>query len=366
MRKFGVFFGIISIFVFFLNIKAISTPSVSAASAVLMNAENGDCIFEKAADIRRGMASTTKIMTALVAIENGDLDSTVQISKAAVGVEGSSLYLKQGEIFTLKELLYGLMLRSANDAAVAIAIHVGGSLDGFVELMNEKANALGLDNTHFTNPHGLADDMHYTTARDLASLASYAVSNDTFKEICSAKSASISGGRTVVNHNKLLFSFNGAFGVKTGFTKATGRCLVSAAERDGVILTAVTLNAPDDWKDHNDMLEYGFLEYEHVSLSYRGDVVCSIPVIGGDTDSVNLTVENDIDVCLKKQRGSIIERIEVLPSRFAPIYKGEVLGRIVYFLDGREIASASLVSSEFIGARKPNPSFTNKIKSIFG
>ena len=369
MCKFGVFFKkTLTVFlcIFLLSFVCYATPSVSASSAILINAGNGEVIFEKQADERRAMASTTKIMTAIVAIENGDLDAEITIPAAAVGVEGSSLYLKKGEKMTLYELLQGLMLRSANDAAETIAISLCGSVEAFANLMNKKANELGLEHTHFTNPHGLHDDGHYTTARELGIIASYAMKNVTFKEICSSKKANLPGNRIVVNHNKLLFSFEGACGVKTGFTKSSGRCLVSAAKRDGILLVAVTLSAPDDWNDHKEMLEYGFIEFESVTLAKQGDVFYSLPLIGGDKDSVTVTAQNDVTVCLRKNRASIVEKIELQKTRFAPVYKGETVGRVIYMLDGKEIASANLVANEYVGERQNTTSLLDKIKNFFG
>ncbi|MBR5538301.1 MAG: D-alanyl-D-alanine carboxypeptidase [Clostridia bacterium] len=355
MCNFGVFFRRF-VFLFLISIcfcigTCASFPEISASSAILINSDTGEVIYSKNVDTKRGMASTTKIMTAILAIENGVLDEMVEISDDAIGVEGSSLYLKKDEAMTLRDLLYGLMLRSANDAAEAIAIHISGSVEDFATLMNDKAASLSLANTHFTNPHGLSDDNHYTTAYDLAILTSYAMKNNTFREICSTKKATISGNRTVVNHNKLLFLLDGICGVKTGFTKDTGRCLVSAADRNGVEFVSVTLNAPDDWNDHTKMIEYGFNEYEAVPLLSKGDCVYKLPVVGGDYESVSLVAEKDVTVCLKKKRGSIVESLKFIRPRFAPIYKEETLGYAVYTLDGTVIASVPLVAEEYIGKR---------------
>ena len=356
MYKFGVFFKTIMMALclcatLLLPVQA-EQPPLSAGSAILIRADNGECIAAYNADARCGMASTTKIMTAIVAIEYGDLDQKCTIPDKAIGVEGSSLYLKRGEQMTLRELLYGLMLQSANDAAEAIAILIDGSVEAFADRMNQKASALGLTNTHFTNPHGLADENHYTTAKDLAALSAYALKNTTFREICSTYKTTIpacEGVRWLINHNKMLKIYEGACGIKTGFTKATGRCLVSAAERDGVQLIAVTLNAPDDWKDHRMLLDYGFSKYEAVSLSKAGDFACNLPLIGGDNDSVSLHVQNDVSAVLQKEHGSIVERIEVIRPRFAPVYKGDVLGRIVYLADGKEVASSPLYAASYVG-----------------
>ena len=302
---------------FALLVPAAAAPAVSAASAALYCPATGEFAFTQNADARRGMASTTKIMTALVAIENGDADAEIVIPGAAVGVEGSSLYLKAGEKMTLRDLLYGLLLQSANDAAEAIAIAIGGSVEGFADLMNEKAAAMGLTDTHFTNPHGLADENHYTTARELAKIAAEAMQQPLFCEICGARRAAIPNGeggkRYLVNHNKLLFTYAGAIGVKTGFTKATGRCLVSAANRDGVELIAVTLGAPDD------------------------------------EPGVEICTPAAVRVVLPRTRGSIVERIELNRPRFAPVYAEDIVGRVVWFADGREIATAPLAAKHYVG-----------------
>ncbi len=367
MYKFGVFFKRIIAFALvsfsFITTVFAAKPSLSAQCAILINASNGDVIAEYNADLKRGMASTTKIMTAIVAIENGDLNNVYTIPEKAIGVEGSSLYLKKGEKMTLRELITGLMLQSANDAAEAIAIIVGGSTENFAKMMNEKAIQLGLSSTNFTNPHGLADDNHYTTARELALISAYALKNDTFRQICSSKNATLPGidyTRKITNHNKMLFLYEGAYGIKTGFTKATGRCLVSAAERNGLELIAVTLNAPDDWKDHTALLDYGFSQYENVTLCNAGKVIYDLPIIGGDAESVSVYVKNGVSVCLKKKRKSIVERIELIRPRFAPIYDGDEVGRIVFLIDGIEIASSPLCAANYVGARN-----TNKLFNLF-
>lgn len=245
-----------------ITISSAGALSVSAKSAALYNPTTKSFLYTKNADIPLPMASTTKIMTALVAIENCPLEKEVLVSDKAIGTEGSSLYLKSGEILTMCDLLMGLMLRSANDAAAAIAYEISGSIEGFADKMNEKAAELGLSNTHFTNPHGLDDEKHYTTAKELALIAAAALENDTFRQIVSSKKCTIKNSdgevRLLINHNKLLNMYDGAIGVKTGFTKRSGRCLVGAAERNGTTLISVTINAPDDWRDHTALFDYGF------------------------------------------------------------------------------------------------------------
>ena len=368
MRKLGVFLKniiVISIISCIICVSTCATPSLSAKSAILINADTCEILFEHNADIKSGMASTTKIMTAILAIESGKLDETFKIPKAAIGVEGSSLYLKDSESITLRDLVIGLMLRSANDAAEAIAIILSNSVEAFSQSMNEKAQTLGLTNTHFENPHGLASGNHYTTAKELAFLTAYAVKNATFREICSMNDAKISTNEThriVLNHNKLLKIYDGAYGVKTGYTRTTGRCLVSAAKRNGINLIAVTLNAPNDWNDHRNLLDYGFENYEVINLAQRGQVVTSITLIGGTKSSVPVYVKNELSICLSKKRNSVVEKIELNPIRFAPIYQGDTVGNIKYFIDGKEIASSPLCAAEYVGS---NPKRNSLLKKLY-
>ncbi len=332
--------------------------SVSARSAILIEAESGRVLYRKSADTRLPMASTTKIMTAVIALEKcRDLQKQVKVDARAVGVEGSSIYLYEGEMLTMENLIYALLLSSANDAAVAIACEVAGSVEGFADLMNEKAHELGLSDTHFTNPNGLHDDDHYTTARDLANLTAYALKNKTFKEMTSTKKKAIpmlegEGTRLLVNHNKMLSMYEGAIGVKTGFTKKSGRCLVSAAERDGLTLIAVTLNAPNDWNDHKNLLDFGFKSYEKKHFASAGELCFDVPLISGEETTVKVKNSRDISAFLSREHGDIKEIVELPRFAFASIKEGEVLGRIVYMLDGREIAEAPLIAEKSVNAKK--------------
>ena len=214
-------------------------------------------LYEQNAGQKMLIASTTKILTALVAIRHGDLNASVKVSREAAYTEGSSMYLKEGETLTLETLLYGLLLCSGNDAAVAIAQHVGGTVSGFVKLMNETAAELGMENSSFANPNGLDDEKHYSTARDMARLAACAVKNETLVRLCSTRSVTV-GGRTMTNHNRLLRSIDGCIGLKTGYTRAAGRTLVSCVRRNGRTLVAVTLQDGNDWADHAALYEFGF------------------------------------------------------------------------------------------------------------
>jgi serine-type D-Ala-D-Ala carboxypeptidase (penicillin-binding protein 5/6) len=251
-----------------------AAPGVSANNAILIEQSTGRVLFEKDAHSQESIASITKIMTAIIAIESGKMEEKATASREAIYTEGSSIYLEQGEKMALEDLVYGLMLRSGNDAAVAIAEHVGGSLDGFVYLMNEKAKWLGMENTHFDNPHGLDSDTHYSSAYDMAILTQYAMNNEKYREISGTTSYK-SDERTYswINKNKLLTQYyEYSTGGKTGFTKKTGRTLVSTASKDGMNLIVVTLNAPDDWKDHMSLFEWGFENFDMKTLTDEGEV----------------------------------------------------------------------------------------------
>ena len=322
-----------------------------------MDAEHGLVCYEKDADKRLPMASTTKIMTALTALANAEPDRVICVPREAVGVEGSSVYLAEGEKLTLCDLLYALLLQSANDAAAAIAIDIGGSIAGFADLMNAEAEKLGLTDTHFCNPHGLDNEEHYTTARELATVTRAALADPLIRKIVGTVKATIPQGddpdaRLLVNHNRLLRSYSGAIGVKTGFTKRSGRCLVSAAERNGVTLIAVTLNAPDDWRDHAAMLDYGFTRYRSVTLCGTGDRACDLPVTGGTVDSVALRYAADLTVALPIGHASLNCTIEAPHFLYAPVPPDREVGYAVFTcdLDGdgkqEEIGRVPLVTGE--------------------
>lgn len=315
--------------------------AVSAQSAIVLDGLTGNTLFAQNADEELPMASTTKIMTAITAIELGDIDRTYTVKPEYTAVEGSSMYLKPGETISLRDTLYGLMLMSGNDAALAVAGECGGE-ETFVQLMNAKAEALGLWHTHFDNPNGLDGPTHYTTARELAQLAAYAMQNKTFREIVGSRTYT-SANRTMVNHNKMLRLYDGAVGVKTGFTKKSGRCLVSAAERNGRRLIAVTLNAPDDWNDQMQMLDDGFAQYEEVTLHQTGDEICTVPVEGGMLRTVGVDAENTVRLFLTAEEQDEIQT-RIIGRRFlyAPVVAGEIYGTVEYRLGGTVLAQDTL------------------------
>ena len=324
---------------------------VSAKGAALYNPDTDTFLYEKNADTRYPMASTTKIMTALVAAEETDLSEEVMIPAEAVGIEGSSLYLCEGEKFTMEELLYGLMLRSANDAATAIALTVSGSVSAFADKMNEKAAALGLTDTHFENPHGLDAPAHYTTARDLARLGAAAIQNEAVRTIASTYKKTIGEGestRLIVNHNKLLRSYEGAIGLKTGFTKKCGRCLVGAAEKNGITLVTATLSAPDDWADHTRMLDYGFDALTAYARLLPGEFSKEISVLGGMSSTVTLTNREGFTLIDRVGLADVEMKIAANPYATAPIAEGDVLGKLLFIREGELLGSLDLVAKESV------------------
>ena len=369
MRNFGFFRFLCLIlataFLLLGSVMPVRALSLSAQSAVLIDARDGKILYEKDADTPRPMASTTKIMTAIVAIENGDVNEIIEITDEAVGVEGSSIYLQKGEKMTLLELLYALLLQSANDAAVAIAVGVGGSVEGFARMMNEKAIELGLTSTHFENPNGLDADGHVTTARELALLTAYALKNPTFAEIVSTYKRKISGPdggvRLVVNHNKLLNMYDGCVGVKTGFTKKSGRCLVSAACRESLTLVAVTLSAPDDWRDHTALLNHGYENYLCEILCDEGGFIETLPVVGGVQDSLLCVNCDFVAATLPRSHGEIGVNVKLPQMIYAPVKAGDVVGHVTYRCDGKVIGETDIKAAYDVQQIKYKKNFWQKV-----
>ena len=314
--------------------------AISAEKAILMDGNTGRILYEKQANQQSLIASTTKIMTALVVCEQCNVLDRMCIPKEAVGIEGSSMYLHEGEVLTLQELLYGLMLRSGNDAAVALAIYCGGTVEGFAGLMNDKARQLGMTNSHFVNPNGLDAPGHYSTAADLATLAVYAMQNPVFARTVSTKTITI-GDRVLQNHNKLLWQVEGADGVKTGYTKAAGRILVSSAARQGRRLIAVTINAPNDWADHKQLLEEGFTRYTVRSIVSEGECLGSAEVAGGQTGIVELIAEENFSYAMTTEEKATVH----IPGPgfvYAPVAEGQEAGHAHICVDGKPIGKVAV------------------------
>ena len=319
----------------------IGANALSARKAYVLDALSGRVMLDKDGNSRSLIASTTKIMTALVVCEQCNVLDRMQIPREAVGIEGSSMYLQEGEVLTIQELLYGLMLRSGNDAAVALAIYCGGTVEGFAELMNDKARNLGLKNTHFVNPNGLDAPDHYSTARDLAVLAAYAMENPVFYKTVSAKNIRM-GDRFLTNHNKLLWRVEGADGVKTGYTKAAGRILVSSATREDRRIIAVTIDDGDDWNDHARLLEEGFSGYQTETLVSKGAVLGDVEVVGSGEGWVEIIAAEDFSFPVAKE-----ERPQtVLAGQgfvYAPVTAGADAGVAYVLIEGKAVGKIPVV-----------------------
>ena len=310
--KHTIFTGILLLFLLCIPVMAEDAPGISAKSAVLYDALSGQVLYAKNEREPMGMASTTKIMTALVALEQYDLQQSVTVEKGWTGIEGSSMYLKAGEKLTVSDLLYGLLLASGNDAAAALAGLDPGGEAAFVEKMNQKAARLGLENTHFENPSGLDGETHHTTALELAKLAACGLENEVFSEMVATRQIQVAG-RWLTNHNRLLKEID-ACGIKTGFTKACGRCLVSAKEQNGRMLICVTLNDPDDWKDHKALYAFGFSRYSSLDLVGAGDCG-SVPLVSGEKKASRLYTAESYSLWMTKEERKHV-KIELLGPRF--------------------------------------------------
>ncbi len=320
----------------------------SAKAAVVIDAASGAVIYSSNAQQKLPMASTTKIMSALIALESGDLDKPFTVDSEAIKVEGSSMGLVEGDTVTMRALVCGMLLPSGNDAANAAAVRISGSVDAFVEKMNERAAQLGLENTHFVTPSGLDDDTdeHYSTALDMAKLTAAALENKDFADICSKKYIKLSFGdppyeRWLTNTNKLLDRCEGVIGVKTGFTDKAKRCLVSACERDGSVLICVTLNDPDDWNDHEKLYDYAFAQMQSCLMPESGRTF-DISVQGGGESTVSAAADRAQVKLPADSLSHVTAKICIKPFVYAPIKRGEEVGFVDYYYDGKPICRASI------------------------
>ncbi len=340
------------VFVILISCQSSLALSVSAKSAILMEASSGKVVYEKDADKRREMASTTKIMTAIIVLERVSLDDLVSVKRSCTGVEGSSMYLQPGEELTVRDLLYGLLLQSGNDCAAVLADYVAGSETFFVDFMNQKASELGLSNTHFANPSGLPHEEHYSTARDLARLTIYAMQNDDFRKIVSTRTYR-TDTRVLTNHNRLLSMYDGVDGGKTGFTKAAGRCLVSSSLRDGTRLVCVTLSAPNDWQDHSALFDFGFSSVKHLVFQNKSDLISKLPVVGSDRKMVDIVASDVLDAVISPESVKELTVTYFLPRfLYAPQQRNTVVGCAVLSKKGQIIRSVPLVLSDDISQMK--------------
>ena len=334
-----------------LSVCAEGRPNVSAKGAILMAADSGEILYEQNPDLQLPMASTTKIMTALLALERAEEGNTVvRVTKTMVAVEGTSMGLLPDDRLTLADLAAGMLLASGNDAANAAAIALAGSVEGFSEKMNQKAGELGMVNSHFVTPSGLDAESHYSTARDMATLTRAALQDYRFAEICGLRSRKIELKNdrvlSVYNHNKLLHMYEGCIGVKTGFTKKSGRCLVSAAQRNGVTLIAVTLSAADDWNAHMSLFDYGFSRM----MSHNGTAEMAeayrVPLVGGAEEEIRVLPTKFSGALLKKgSRADFTYEVQLPRFVYAPLEEDQVVGQVVCKLNGEEVDRLDLLSA---------------------
>jgi D-alanyl-D-alanine carboxypeptidase (penicillin-binding protein 5/6) len=333
---------------------AAAEVDTQAASAVLIEASTGKVLYAKAAHEKLPMASTTKVMTAILTIEHCALSDMATVPREAYGTEGSSIYLELEEKISVEDLLYGLMLASGNDAAVTLAIHVAGSVEAFAQLMNEKAKEIGALNTNFVTPNGLHDGAHYTTAYDLALISAYALKNETFQTIVSTTYHRTTTGnlqRTFKNKNKILWQYEGGNGVKTGYTSAAGKCLSFAAKRDNMQLVGVVLNCPDMFNNAMSMLDYGFANYEMVKAIGAGDVIARARVAAGVKNVLELVTSEDIMIPVEKgTNASIQSRVVIDEGIHAPILAGDKLGSVELYEGNKLIVVSPLVAKDGVDA----------------
>lgn len=337
-------------------------PAISAEAAILMDGESGRILYEKDAHTPRLIASTTKLLTALVAVESTpNLEKVIEV-KPEYQAEGSSMYLKVGETLTLRELLYGLLLASGNDAALAIAGGCAGTVETFVGWMNEWAEDLGMEDSHFANPNGLDDPEHYSTAYDMALLARAVRKNETLREMVATRSITVAG-RSLTNHNKLLWQYEGCMGMKTGYTEAAGRTLVSCAVRKGQTLICVTLKDRDDWKDHAALFDYGFGAFPLHPLARSGKGVRTLPVTGSLLPQVEVVTADDVRYPL-----SPTERVRAkftLPkAAAAPIQKGTIAGKLTFSVGEEPIGETYLLYASDIPANGGHPTLFQRAKEL--
>lgn len=342
-----------------------AAPGLSAVSAILVDGSSGRVLFSQNADEERAIASITKLMTALVAVEStSDLSREITVKREYTLTEGSSMYLKVGERLTLEALLYGLLLVSGNDAALAVAGACAGDVETFVDWMNRKAAELGMEHSHFSNPNGLSSDDHYSTAADMAKLAREVMDNEILAKIVSTKSITI-GQRSLTNHNKLLWQYEGCVGMKTGYTDKAGRTLVSCAERSGQRLIAVTLCDPNDWRDHAALFDYGFAEWPSAMLATAGKDIRSLPVTGSLVRFVPVRTESGVHYPLAAGE-RVTARIALPETVAAPVEEGAIAGSLTFYKDGEAIGSTYLVYSRSVKSdAAEEQSLVERILSLF-
>lgn len=355
LRKVILFIAVVLLITGF-TVPSFAVPSVSAKAAVVICADSKEVVYSKNSDMQLPMASTTKIMTALLALENGANEKMLTVTDEMVKVEGTSMGLRCGDSVSMMSLVKGMLICSGNDAANATAHLISGGVEPFSRLMNERARQIGMNNTNFVTPSGLDAENHYSTAYDMALLGAEAIKNPAFLNICSSKSVKAYYGappylRVLTNHNKLLSLSEDYIGIKTGFTKKSGRCLVSAIKRDGKTLIAVTLSAPDDWNDHEKLYEYC------ISLAKTMPLTCEnglpkLKVVGGKEAQVSTAFAESVDYTFFEKPLSYTYKIYIKQFEYAPVLKGESVGRVDFYSDGKLFKSVGLVAEKDVLSSK--------------
>lgn len=347
-------------------------PDVTAKSAILIEAATGKVLYNKDAETRRPPASTTKMMTLIVALEHGNLDDMVTASEKAAYTEGSTLWLREGEQLKMLDMLYGIMLVSGNDATVAVAEHIAGSVEKFSRLMTEKAHLIGANDTNFSNSSGLPDPNHYSTAHDLAKIAAYGYKNPLFSKIVSTSQVNIpwperEQDRELYNENKLVWLYEGGNGVKTGYTDAAGRCLVSGAKRNGVQLIAVVLDSERMWDDSIALLDYGFEQVKSQFFWHEGDILKNLRVSNGKQDYVSVAVKTDViaPVIMKDSQAEYKTVVDIPMHIAAPVAAGQKVGTVKVMYRDKEIAAADLVSAENVEKKSLFATLWSSIRQLF-
>jgi len=363
---------ILLVLILFTYVCNAGAVNVSATSAILMEQNTRKPLCFKNQYQQMKPASTTKILTAITALENSSPDEIVTVSQNAANAEGSSMYIEADEKLKMRDLLFGLMMNSGNDAAVAIAEHISGSEEEFAKLMNKTAKKCGAKHSNFVNANGLDDDKHYTTAYDLALIAAYAMENPQFRELVKTKTKVVETTegtkKYLKNHNRLLSEYEGCDGVKTGFTKASGRTLVSSASKDGMRLIGVTLNAPNDWNDHKNMFNYGFSTFDLITLLNKDNDCCTTYVSNGVKSYVSLFPERTVTYAVKKEEADLYTVEFELNKINAPVSQGDILGNAVIKYNGKEKERINLLSDEMVEKiviRKTYPQLMNVFFKLF-
>ncbi len=349
-----------------LSAFAVSHPEITAKSSILINSDTKEVLYEKNAYEFLSMASTTKIMTSILAIESGRLKESVTANRD-YNCEGTAISIKKGNTFTLETLVYAMLLESGNDAAELTADFLAGSQDEFSKMMNSKANEIGMEDTCFVTASGLDADGHGTTAYDMALLGSYAINNPVFRNICSTEKATVRYispdiSSTYINHNRLLKEYDGIIGIKTGFTKKSGRCLVTACERNGTTLVAVTLKSPDDWNDHKKLYDYGFSVQKEADFSV--DFPERIKVFGSESNSISIKAEEHRFTVAEADGTAIKYKIYISKWLYAPIESGDIVGFAEIYIKDSFIKRINITAAESAQMIKTEntPRFTFKYK----